>query len=45
MRSFAVMNAVSRDLIPEHRPGRSIIEARLTRPELLVEVEGVDVVE
>jgi reactive intermediate/imine deaminase len=41
MRTFEQMNAVYRELIPEPRPGRSTIEARLARPELLVEIEGV----
>ena len=45
MRLFDAMNAVYRDLIPEPRPGRSTIEARLARPELLVEIEGVAVVD
>ena len=41
MRTFEQMNAVYRELIPEPRPGRSTVEARLARPELLVEIEGV----
>ena len=41
MRVFEEMNAVYRELIPEPRPGRSTVEARLARPELLVEIEGV----
>ena len=41
MRLFDEMNAVYRELIPEPRPGRSTVEARLARPELLVEIEGV----
>jgi reactive intermediate/imine deaminase len=41
MRLFDDMNAVYRELIPEPRPGRSTVEARLARPELLVEIEGV----
>ncbi|MBV9173906.1 MAG: RidA family protein [Chloroflexi bacterium] len=41
MRTFEDMNAVYRELIPEPRPGRSTIEARLARPELLVEIEAV----
>ena len=44
LRTFEEMNAVYRELIPEPRPGRSTIEARLARPELLVEIEGVGVV-
>jgi hypothetical protein len=28
-------------MIPEPRPGRSTVEVRLARPELLVEIEGV----
>jgi reactive intermediate/imine deaminase len=41
MRLFDQMNAVYRELIPEPRPGRSTVEARLARPELLVEIEGI----
>ena len=41
MRTFDEMNAVYRELIPEPRPGRSTVEARLARPELLVEIEGI----
>jgi len=41
MGTFEAMNAVYRELIPEPRPGRSTIEARLARPELLVEIEGI----
>ena len=41
MRLFEAMNEVYRELIPEPRPGRSTVEARLARPELLVEVEGI----
>lgn len=41
MRTFEQMNAVYRELIPEPRPGRSTVEARLARPELLVEIEGI----
>jgi len=41
MRLFDEMNAAYRELIPEPRPGRSTVEARLARPELLVEIEGV----
>jgi 2-iminobutanoate/2-iminopropanoate deaminase len=44
MRVFDDMNAVYRELIPEPRPGRSTVEARLARPELLVEIEGVGIV-
>jgi reactive intermediate/imine deaminase len=44
MRVFEDMNAVYRELIPEPRPGRSTVEARLARPELLVEIEGVGLV-
>src|SRR4051794_33542951 len=43
LRTFDEMNAVYRELIPEPRPGRSTIEARLARPELLVEIEGIAV--
>lgn len=43
MRTFEEMNAVYRELIPEPRPGRSTVEARLARPDLLVEIEGVAV--
>ena len=41
MRVFEEMNSVYRELIPEPRPGRSTVEARLARPELLVEIEGI----
>ena len=44
MRTFDEMNAVYRELIPEPRPGRSTVEARLARADLLVEIEGVAVV-
>jgi 2-iminobutanoate/2-iminopropanoate deaminase len=43
MRVFDAMNEVYRELIPEPRPGRSTVEARLARPELLVEIEAVAV--
>lgn len=45
MRLFEDMNAVYRELIPEPRPGRSTVEARLARAELLVEIEGIGVVD
>jgi len=41
MRLFEAMNAVYRELIPEPRPGRSTVEARLARPEILVEIEVI----
>lgn len=41
LRTFEEMNAVYRELIPEPRPGRSTIEAKLARPELLVEIEAI----
>jgi 2-iminobutanoate/2-iminopropanoate deaminase len=41
LRLFDDMNAVYRELIPEPRPGRSTVEARLARPEILVEIEGI----
>jgi reactive intermediate/imine deaminase len=41
LRLFDEMNAVYRELIPEPRPGRSTVEARLARPEILVEIEGI----
>jgi 2-iminobutanoate/2-iminopropanoate deaminase len=41
MRLFDAMNAVYRELIPEPRPGRSTVEARLARPEILVEIEVI----
>jgi 2-iminobutanoate/2-iminopropanoate deaminase len=44
MRLFEAMNAVYREMIPEPRPGRSTVEARLARPELLVEIEAIGVV-
>lgn len=43
LRLFDGMNAVYRELIPEPRPGRSTVEARLARPEILVEIEGIAV--
>jgi 2-iminobutanoate/2-iminopropanoate deaminase len=43
MRTFEQMNAVYREMIPEPRPGRSTVEARLARAELLVEMEGIGV--
>jgi 2-iminobutanoate/2-iminopropanoate deaminase len=43
LRTFEEMNAVYRELIPEPRPGRSTVEARLARPEILVEIEGIAV--
>jgi reactive intermediate/imine deaminase len=43
IRQFDDMNAVYSELIPEPRPGRSTVEARLARPDLLVEIEGVGV--
>jgi 2-iminobutanoate/2-iminopropanoate deaminase len=45
MRLFDEMNAVYRELIPEPRPGRTTVEARLARPALLVEIEGIGVVD
>jgi 2-iminobutanoate/2-iminopropanoate deaminase len=45
MRTFDEMNAVYRELIPEPRPGRSTVEARLARPDLLVEIEGIAVID
>ena len=41
LRTFDAMNEVYRELIPEPRPGRSTVEARLARPEILVEIEGI----
>ena len=41
LRLFDAMNEVYKELIPEPRPGRSTVEARLARPELLVEIEGI----
>jgi 2-iminobutanoate/2-iminopropanoate deaminase len=41
LRTFDDMNAVYRELIPEPRPGRSTVEAKLARPEILVEIEGI----
>jgi len=32
-------------MMPEPRPGRSTVEARLARPELLVEIEGIGTVD
>jgi 2-iminobutanoate/2-iminopropanoate deaminase len=45
LRLFDQMNAVYRELIPEPRPGRSTIEAKLARPDILVEIEGIAVVD
>jgi 2-iminobutanoate/2-iminopropanoate deaminase len=44
MRLFDGMNAVYREVVPEPRPSRSTVEARLARPELLVEIEGIGLV-
>ena len=41
LRLFDAMNEVYKELIPEPRPGRSTVEARLARPELLVKIEGI----
>jgi 2-iminobutanoate/2-iminopropanoate deaminase len=41
MRLFEAMNAVYREMVPEPRPSRSTVEARLARPELLVEIEAI----
>jgi 2-iminobutanoate/2-iminopropanoate deaminase len=41
LRTFDGMNEAYRELIPEPRPGRSTVEARLARPEILVEIEGI----
>jgi reactive intermediate/imine deaminase len=43
LRLFEAMNNVYRELIPEPRPGRSTVEARLARPEILVEIEAIAV--
>jgi enamine deaminase RidA (YjgF/YER057c/UK114 family) len=32
-----------RELIPEPRPGRSTVEAKLARPDILVEIEAIAV--
>lgn len=45
LRTFDAMNEVYRELIPEPRPGRSTVEARLARPEILVEIEGIATVD
>ena len=45
IRLFDEMNTVYRELIPEPRPGRSTVEARLARPEILVEIEGIALAE
>ena len=45
LRTFEAMNEVYRELIPEPRPGRSTVEARLARPEILVEIEGIALAE
>ncbi|MBV8716020.1 MAG: RidA family protein [Chloroflexi bacterium] len=41
LRTFEEMNAVYRELIPEPRPGRSTVEAKLARPDILVEIEAI----
>lgn len=42
MKDFATMNAVWDTWIPEgHAPARACVEARLARPELLVEISVV----
>jgi enamine deaminase RidA (YjgF/YER057c/UK114 family) len=41
LRLFDAMNAVYRELIPEPRPGRSTVEAKLARPDILVEIEAI----
>lgn len=41
LRTFDAMNEIYRELIPEPRPGRSTVEAKLARPEILVEIEGI----
>ncbi|GGN34887.1 MULTISPECIES: RidA family protein [Marinomonas] len=42
MKDFAAMNAVWDSWIPEgHAPARACVEARLARPELLVEISVV----
>jgi len=42
MKDFAAMNAVWDDWIPEgHAPARACVEARMARPELLVEISVV----
>lgn len=45
LRLFDAMNEVYRELIPEPRPARSTVEARLARPEILVEIEGIALAE
>jgi 2-iminobutanoate/2-iminopropanoate deaminase len=45
IRLFDDMNVAYRELIPEPRPGRSTVEARLARAELLVEIEGIGVID
>lgn len=45
MRLFDAMNAVYREMVPEPRPSRSTVEARLARPELLVEIEAIALAE
>jgi len=45
LRLFDEMNAVYREMIPEPRPGRSTVEARLARPDILVEIEGIALAE
>jgi len=43
IRLFDEMNAAYKELMPEPRPARSTVEARLARPELLVEIEAIGV--
>jgi 2-iminobutanoate/2-iminopropanoate deaminase len=45
MRLFDAMNEVYKELVPEPRPGRSTVEARLARPDLLVEIEAIALAE
>jgi 2-iminobutanoate/2-iminopropanoate deaminase len=45
IRLFDQMNAVYREIVPEPRPARSTVEARLARPEILVEIEVIGLTE
>ena len=45
LRLFDDMNTVYRELMPEPRPARSTVEARLARADILVEIEGIGIVD
>ena len=41
IRDFEAMNEVYAKFFPEDKPARSTVEARLGRPEMLVEIEAI----